>query len=174
MPEMALGVLHAGARRSYESGRLIGAGRAAFIVVPFALICAHETEEWRRCAMVGLALLVVSIAARWRLPNGRRSVDAGLVTGAIPMAAALVLCRFAGAWPDGTALGVCAIAGFVSGVLAGRVTAGAPQWATASIVAGLTAALGCVGIGLGTAIGGTAAVALGAIVATQLPGRAAA
>jgi hypothetical protein len=168
--------LYATARRSYERGRAIAALRVIVIIVPLAALCARETGEAWRCAVVAAALLSVSIVARWRLPRGVRAVDAGLVTGAIPMLAALTLCRFAPAWPTGVALGICTAAGFVSGLLAGSATrvsaADGRQWhapVTAAVVAGLTAALGCVGIGMGTAIGGTAAVALGSIVALKLP-----
>src|SRR5262245_41662279 len=160
--------LYATARRSYERGRALAAMRVIVIIVPLAALCARETGEGWRCAVVAAALLSVSIVARWRLPRGFRAVEAGLVTGAIPMLVALILCRFASAWPPGAALGVCTAAGFVSGLLAGSATrvstANDRLWhapVTAAVVAGLTAALGCVGIGIGTAIGGTAAVALG-------------
>jgi len=168
--------LYASARRSYERGRAIAAMRVIVIILPLAVLCARETGEWRRCAAIAAALLLLAIAARWRLPRGVRAVDAGLVAGAIPMAAALVLCRFATTWPAGAALGVCAAAGFVSGLLAGSATgvaiADGARWrtlVTASVIAGLTAGLGCVGIGIGTTIGGMTAIALGSIVAWHLP-----
>jgi hypothetical protein len=163
--------LYALAQRSYERGRARAAMRVIWIIVPLAALCARETSEGWRCAVVAAALLLVSFGARWRLPHGVHAIDAGLVTGIIPMTAALVLCRFAPAWPDGAALGICTAAGFVSGLLAGNATRESTvesrQWrgpVTAAVVAGLTGALGCVGIGTGTAIGGTAAVVLGSVV----------
>src|SRR5262245_21996537 len=168
MPDVALARLHTRARYAYERGRLLSALRVAAIVVPLAALCARETGAWQRCAIVGVVLLAVSTAARWRVPRGRRSVDAGLRTGVIPLAAALVLCRFASTWPDEAAFGVCTTAGLVAGTLAWRAIAGSPdgdrvEWATASIVGGLTAALGCIGIGFGTAAGASLGVAAGAI-----------
>lgn len=169
MPDLAISGLRVRAVQAYERGRLLTAVRITPVVAALAALCARETGEWRRCAIVGVVLLAVSITVRWRLPRGRHVVDAGLLTGAAPMLAALVLCRFALESLAGTALGVCALAGFVSGWLTGRVAGGAAQWPAAALVAGLTAALGCIGIGFGTAVGGTAAVAAGAIVAARLP-----
>jgi hypothetical protein len=90
------------------------------------------------------------------------------------MGAAVILCRFAGAWPAGTALGICAAAGFVCGGIVGRLTmgwarAGTAEWVAAAAVAGLTGAMGCVGIGVGTAAGAVAGVALGAVVTAEAP-----
>ena len=159
------------AASAYERGRLLMGLRVIAVVIPLVLLCARETGEWRRCAIAGAMLLLVAVLARWRLPRGVRSVDAGLLSGGLPMSCALVLCRFAWWWPDGAALGICAAAGFASGLFAGRVTAGTPQWAIAAVVSGLTATLGCVGIGLGTAVGGMAAVAAGAVTVSWLPSR---
>ena len=159
------------AANTYERGRLVMGLRVTAVVLPLALLCARESGEWRRCAAVSVMLLLVAVFARWRLPRGVRSVDAGLLSGALPMSCALVLCRFAWWWPDGAALGICAAAGFASGLFAGRVTVGTPQWTIAALVSGLTAALGCVGIGVGTAIGSTAAVAAGAVTVARLPSR---
>jgi hypothetical protein len=172
MPDIAR--LHTEARRIYERGRTVAAVRVAAVVIPLLLLCARETGEWRRCGAIGAVLLVVTIVARWRLPHGMRAVDAGMLTGVIPMTAALIFCRFARGLPAGAALSVCAAAGFVSGALAGWASAGStdtdwPQWVTEALVAGLTAALGCIGIGLGAAIGGAAAIAIGTIVAVRLP-----
>jgi len=166
--------LRTAARRTYERGRARAALRVALVVVPLAVLCARETEAPWKCAAVGAALLFVSVLVRWRQPHGTWSVDAGLATGAIPMAAALVLCRFASSWPADAALSVCVAAGFVSGGLASRAMTPSTRglstgWLTASLVAGLTAAMGCVGIGVGTAAGAVAGVALGAIVAVELP-----
>ncbi len=170
--------LRARARRAYERGRLAAASRVALIVLPLTALCAWTTDAPGRCAGAGFALLVVAILVRWRQHRGVRAVDAGVVTGIIPMTAAMLLCRFAASWPADTALGVCAAAGFVSGGLAGRATCasaatGQSALISAAAVAGLTASLGCVGIGLGTAAGAAAGVVLGAGVVAQLPLRGA-
>jgi hypothetical protein len=161
-------------RRLYERGRALAALRVAFVIVPLTALCMRETDAPVRCAMVGVALLIVAMLVRWRQHRGVSAVDAGLMTGVIPMTAALLLCRFAAEWPADAATGVCAAAGFVSGGLTARATMGSAraissQWLSASLVAGLTAALGCVGIGFGTAVGAVAGVVIGAIVAAEAP-----
>jgi len=174
MPEIPTALLRARAKRSFESGRLLAAARVGIIVVPLAAICARETGAYARCTAVAALLVTMAIAVRWRQVRGTRAVDAGLLTGIIPMAAALLLCRFATEWPTEAALGICAGAGFAAGMLAARSTLAVlsaewPEWTSASLVAGLTAALGCVGIGFGTAAGAAIGVATGVVVATQLP-----
>jgi hypothetical protein len=174
MPEKSIALLRARAKRSFESGRLLSAARVGVVVVPLGAICARETGAYARCTVAAALLLTMTIVVRWRQWRGIRAVDAGLLTGIIPMAAALLLCRFPAGWPTEAALAVCAGAGFAAGMLAARSTLAAlnpewPEWASASLVAGLTAALGCVGIGFGTAIGAAIGVATGAVVATRLP-----
>ena len=174
MPEMPIVLLRARAKRSFESGRLLAAARVGIVVIPLGAICAWQTGAYARCTAVAALLITMTIVVRWRQRRGMRAVDAGLLTGIIPMAAALWLCRFAYEWPTEAALGICATAGFAAGMLAARsilavFDAEWPEWATASVVAGLTAALGCVGIGFGTAVGTAIGVATGAVVATQLP-----
>jgi len=165
MPEIALETLRARACAAYERGRFVAAARVAWLVVALTGLCARETEEYARCAAVGVLLLAVSVAVRWSQWRGTRAADAGLLGGILPMAVALVLCRFAAAWPPEAAIAACTSAGLMAGVLAGRVT----LQPTALLIAALTAALGCIGIGFGTAVGGGLGVAAGAVVARRLP-----
>jgi hypothetical protein len=174
MPELPIALLRTRAKRSFESGRLLVAARVGIVVVPLGAICARATGAYARCTAVAVLLVTMAIMVRWRQWRGIRAVDAGLLTGILPMAAALVLCRFATGWPTRAALGICAGTGFLAGMLAARSTLAVvdaewPEWASASLVAGLTAALGCVGIGFGTAAGAAIGVATGAVVATRLP-----
>jgi hypothetical protein len=174
MPELPVALLRTRAKRSFESGRLLVAARVGIVVVPLGAICARATGAYGRCTAVAVLLVTMAIMVRWRQWRGIRAVDAGLLTGILPMAAALVLCRFATGWPTRAALGICAGTGFLAGMLAARSTLAVvdaewPEWASASLVAGLTAALGCVGIGFGTAAGAAIGVATGAVVATRLP-----
>ena len=171
-PEIAPRVndmLRARARRTYERGRLTVAWRVALLIIPLTAICGRETEAYARCAAIGALLLVVTIAVRWRQWRGTHSANAGLLTGILPMTAALLLCRFAAGWPAAAATAACTSAGLVAGALAVRATlepldAGWQEWIAAPLVAGLTAALGCIGIGLGTALGSSLGVAAGAAV----------
>jgi hypothetical protein len=159
-PEIAVETLCGLAHRSYERGRLTLATRAALLVVPLTAICARETEEYTRCGAIGALLLVAAIGVRWRQWRGVQAVHAGLLTGVLPMTAALVLCRFAGGWPPAAAVATCTSAGLIAGALAARPTV----HPASLVIAGLAAALGCVGIGLGTAVGGVLGVAAGAVV----------
>lgn len=171
-PEIVPGVddtLRARARRSYERGRLTAAGRIALLIVPLTVICGRETEAYARCAVIGVLLLLATIGVRWRQGRGTQAANAGLLTGILPLAAALLLCRFAAGWPAAAATAACASAGLIAGGLAVRATlepldAGWQEWGAASLVAGLTAALGCIGIGFGTALGSALGVAAGAAV----------
>jgi hypothetical protein len=160
------------ARRAYEVGRARYAVRVAFIVFPATALCVRETGAVWTCAALGLALFLIAAAARWRQPQGVLAVAAGLRAGALPMATALVLCRFAPSWSVGA--GLCATAGLVSGAFAGMalVRSAASRWqqfGTAAVVTGLTATLGCVGMGLGTAAGAVVGVALGAAAVANVP-----
>jgi len=162
--EIAVDTLHARARRSYERGRLTLAARAALVVVPLTALCARETEEYARCGAIGAMLLVATIAVRWRQWRGVQASTAGLLTGILPMTAALLLCRFAVGWPPAAAIATCTSAGLVAGALAARPAMHLSSFA----IAGLTAALGCIGIGFGTAVGGIVGVAAGALAAESL------
>jgi hypothetical protein len=161
--------VRARARRSYERGRLTVAGRNALLIVPLTAICGREAEAYARCAVIGALLLLATIGVRWRQWRGPQAANAGLLTGILPMTAALLLCRFAAGWPAAAATAACASAGLIAGALAVRATldpldAGWREWSAASLVAGLTAALGCIGIGFGTAVGSALGVAAGAAV----------
>ena len=174
MPEIALETLRARALASYERGRLRTAAHLTWVIAPLIAVCAHETGAYKRCAVTGLVLLAVAIAVAWRQRRGVRAAHAGVLTGVLPMVSALVLCRLTIALPREAAIGICTAAGVAAGALASSQTMGAidaewPQWASAALIAGLTGALGCVGIGFGTAIGAGAGVAAGAVVATWLP-----
>lgn len=163
-PEIGLDALRVRAHRSYERGRFALAARAALVIAPLVTICAHETGEYTRCGLIGALLLFATIGVRWRQWRGIQAANAGLLTGILPMAAALVLCRFAGGWPPAAAIATCTAAGLIAGALAVR-----PTVQTSSlVVAGLTAALGCIGIGFGTAVGGVIGVAAGAVAAESL------
>src|SRR5262249_19390214 len=164
--------IRADARRAYEIGRLIAASRVAVVVIPLTALCARLTDAPGRCLVAGGGLLAAAVAVRWRQDRGVAIVDSGMATGIVPMVTAIVLCRIALSWSGGAAIAVCTAAGFTAGGLVGRVPPAGDfrtlPWMTASLIAGLTAALGCVGIGLGTAAGAAAGVVLGAVVTASL------
>jgi hypothetical protein len=163
------------ARSAYERGRLWAATRVAVVVVPIALLCAFETRSFVRTGVLGLMLLTLTVSLRWRQRHGSSVVSTGLRSGALPLAAALGLCRFAPTCPTDVAFALCSSAGLLAGAVAGRSLISIdPRWLqrlSAAAVAAMTAALGCLAFGLGIAVGAGVAVALGVTVTSSLPSR---
>lgn len=160
------------AQRAYERGRLRAALRVSVVIVPVAVVCAWETGAVARTLLLAAALCGLAIALRWRLRGGFATVSSGLWSGAGPVAAALAVCRFAPACPPDLAVGVCAVAGLLSGSVIGRSLADSPhkttQWLGAAAVAGLLASLGCLALGIGSASGAAAGIALGSLATSAL------
>lgn len=164
------------ARLAYEVARLGASLRVAFVIAPLTALCIWETRAVSRSVAMGFGLLVVVTILRWRQQNGFRVVSTGMCTGALPFAAALVLCRFAPSFGSDAAFALCGSAGVVSGGLMGRSMShwmATPwrQWLGTVTVAGLTAALGCVALGVGTALGAAAGIALAAALVAGVPRR---
>ena len=164
------------ARTAYERGRFLAAMEIAAIVVPLTIVCALETRLVLRTTAVGFTLLVLGVMLRWRQHHGFSVVSAGLWSGALPLAAALGLCRFAPSCPPEAAFALCGSTGLLAGALAGRSLTGIdvrwPQHLSAAAVAGVTAALGCLAFGIGIAVGAGATVAAGVIVSATVLRRA--
>ena len=169
------------ARRAAEWGRLRGASRIAGVVVPFALLALLVSPNGAVVIGIALALLVVTIALGWHSAEGGRAARSGLKLGAIPMVVALVTVAVEG-WCDPTrAVTLCGAGCLVAGVVAGGATAWyavrtqSPRrlrfWGEIGLVASLTSALGCVGLGFGGAVAVLAAMVAGAAV-TWVPARA--
>lgn len=160
------------AHRAYELGRLSAACRVGFVVVPVAAICAWETGAVARTLTLAAALWGLAIALRWRVHGGFGVVSSGLWAGAGPVAAALAVCRFAPACPPDVAVAVCGLAGLLSGSVIGRGLADTPrrrtQWFGAAAVAGLLASLGCLALGIGSAAGAAAGIAVGSLATSAL------
>jgi hypothetical protein len=169
-----IAVLRSAARRSYETGRLLTAARVAAIVVPLTGVSAWETGALLACGLAGTSLLALTIGMRWWHRRGVEAVSAGLQAGVAPTLAALMVCRVAPSCPPTVALTLCATAGLISGAIVGRAAvlrsaASWQQWALVAVVAGLTAMLGCIGLGLGAAIGAATAIALGTAATFSRP-----
>jgi hypothetical protein len=171
-----LTTLRQDALRAYERGRVTAAFQIALIIVPLTALSVFETRAIGRTLSVGGVLLALAVWLRWRQRNGFTVVSAGLRAGLVPLAAALGLCRFAPACPPEAAFILCGSAGLFAGTWAGRTMTPVPvlwhQHAAAAVVAGLTAALGCLAFGIGIAIGAAAAVSLGVTVFARMPRRA--
>ena len=167
------------ARRAYERGRLQTALRVGLVVAPIAVVCALETGAIGRTIVIALSLWVVASLLRWRLRHGFATVDVGLRFGALPLAAALILCRFAPSCPPDVAMALCGTTGMLGGGLLG-LTLGAisavgwQQWVSAALVAVGMATLGCLALGVGSAAGAAAGLVAGAAVGALMPNRSAA
>jgi hypothetical protein len=169
------------ARRAAEWGRLRAASRAAFVVAPLVALSTAVTGRAPAALAAGAALLATCVALRFWNAEGARAARSGLCLGALPMAAALATAAAQG-WCDPrgavTACGVgCLLAGLVAGgasawyVLRHVETGRLASWAKVGLVASLTAALGCVGLGAGAALAVIAAVAAGAALVWLPPRR---
>lgn len=170
-----LGALAKRAQRAAEWGRLRSASRIAAVVVPFSatamLISPHRTAVFA----IGLVLLAVTIALGWHKSEGGRAARSGLKLGAIPMTAALFTTAAEGWCGSDRAVTLCGAGCLLAGLAAGGASAWyavrtkAPQcfriWSQVGLVASLTTALGCIGLGFGGALTVLAAMAAGAAVA---------
>ena len=103
------------AHRAYERGRLRAALRVGFVIVPIAVVCAWESGAVTRTLILAAVVWGLATALRWRVQGGFAVVSSGLWCGAGPAAAALAVCRFAPACPPDVAVGVCGLAGVLSG-----------------------------------------------------------
>jgi hypothetical protein len=162
------------ARRASEWGRVrVGCRGGALALV---LVVLSAVAGSPKVAVLGLGTLLVcaSVALGWWNAEGARAVRSGLVLGAVPMIAGLVTLAVEG-WCDPehamTACGAgCLLAGLVAGGgSAWYATATAPRrrlrvWVQIGLVASLTTALGCVGLGTGSALAVLAAIAAGALI----------
>jgi hypothetical protein len=174
-----LDTLKRDARIAYERGRFWAAARVALVVVPVTILCAYETRSLLRTTVLGLILLTLTASLRWRQHHGFSVVSTGLRSGALPLAAALGLCRFAPSCPPDVAFALCSSAGLLAGTVAGRSLSSIDsiemrwlQRLSAAAVAAMTAALGCLAFGLGIATGAGVAVALGVAITTSVSRRA--
>jgi hypothetical protein len=144
------------ARGVANRSRVRMALRIALIVLPLACIPIVAGAHPASCACLGLLLFAVAALFRWRDRAGRDAVTTGLALGAIPLAAAFALqacgiecSRF---WSFGEAEVACLVAGTIAGIGASLLVARASadrrrRWLTTLLVASLTAALGCLGLG---------------------------
>jgi hypothetical protein len=148
--------LAARVKRVAERSRARMACRIALVVLPLACVPFAAGASAAACACLGTALFAVAAYCRWRDRAGVEAVTTGLLLGSVPVIAALGLracgleCAQFGAM--GEAELACFAAGAVAGIAASLVAARTAQprrraWLMTILVASLTAALGCVGLG---------------------------
>ncbi len=150
------------ARWAYERGRLRAALTCACLTGAPALLALSTFRRPGFSLELSAVIFAVVAFLVWRGRESGRGAVRGLWAGTIPLMA-LVLARSVGESLCGT--GFCFAASvpicFAAGIAAGayvvwravRSRAPLSYWASAGIVASLTAALGCVPIGLGASLG---------------------
>jgi hypothetical protein len=126
-------------------------------------------------AVIGFALFAATIVLGWWSAEGAHAARSGLKLGAIPMAAAIATVAVEGWCDPNRTITICGLGCLAAGMFAGAASAWyavrtqPPRqlrvWSQIGLVASLTTALGCVGLGFGSALAVLGAVALGAAVA---------
>lgn len=175
-------VLKRGGLRAYELGRLRSAMRAAWLLVPVALVCTLETRavdsaSSEPCLCIGVLLLGTAVFFRWRSREGAESVRDGLLAGALPLLTGLLLGRIGS--PDAPLISLstaaCAVLGLLSGLWLGQRSARRQvrltSWLTAALVSALAASLGCIALGVPALAAVTLGLFVGATVSFKFTAR---
>jgi len=170
-----LELLASRARRASEWGRLRAASRIAGAVLPLVFIALLVGAHRPVVGGIGVALLGSCIALGWRDAEGARAARSGVALGVVPMMASLLTVAVEGWCDPNRAVTLCGAGCLLAGMVAGgggawyavRTAPARPlsTWAKIGAVSSLTAALGCVGLGLGSALAVIAAVSAGAAIA---------
>jgi len=165
--------LAARARHVAARSRLRMACRVGLAIIPLACAPLASGANTGACACLALALFAVAVYCRWRDRTGLDAVTTGLLLGIVPLAAALVLracgIQCAQLWALTEAEAVCLGAGATAGIAASLVVVRASQqrrrrWLITILVASLTAALGCAGLGAAGVLSALVALVAGATV----------
>jgi hypothetical protein len=165
--------------RHYELGRMRMALRVALVLGPVIGVCLLERIARDACGCSAALLVGVCVWLRFRSRAGVDSVTTGLLAGAIPLSAALLLTQIDPGCATARPLSLCTAFSVLVGGLAGVVVAlrerARPSlsrhWWLAAGIALLAASLGCARLGVVSVI----SVALGVVVgrASMRPARGA-
>lgn len=164
-----LEMLTARSLRHYELGRLRMASRVAIVLAPVVALCLLEPIGREACMCCAALLLAASVWLRFRNRAGVEGVSTGILAGAVPLAATLLLTRFDPGCASAASLSYCTGFSLLVGAAAGAVVALrersqsriSSHWLLATGVAVLTASLGCVRLGAASIIGVAAGVLVG-------------
>jgi hypothetical protein len=162
--------------RAYELGRFITASRIAIMLVPVAALCLLESEGREACACLAVVLLGSAVWLRFRDREGVDSVTTGLLAGALPLAAGLLLARFDLRCGPAESETSCTVFSVLIGTLAGLVIALRESlWRrrlvslfAAGAIASLAAALGCVRLGVWGVASVVAGIAAGSLLGVAI------
>jgi hypothetical protein len=158
--------------RAYEGARLRMALRASALLVPLFVACwLFGDRELCACLMPVMAGLVLWL--RWRNRRGMEDASVGLLAGAIPLVAGLVLTSLGahcGGW-------LCMLFSAFAGITAGTWVAldvrrrgpTPTSWLAATSIAAVAAVLGCSALGVLGIAGVLGGVVLGTAFGAALP-----
>lgn len=145
----------------YERGRLRMALRVAIVLMPVIALCLLEPIGREACACCAALLLGAAVWLRFRNRLGVESVTTGLLAGAVPLSAALLLTQLDPGCATAGPLSFCSAFSVVIGGAGGVVVAIREReraslsnhWILAGSIAILAASLGCVRLGLASVVG---------------------
>jgi hypothetical protein len=154
--------------RHYELGRLRMAARIALVLGPLAAVCLLQPIGREATACCAALLFAASVWLRFRNRAGVESVTTGLIAGAVPLAALLLLARLDPGCATAGLVSYCTGFSLLVGAVAGTVVASrervrapfARNWLLPMAIALLTAGLACARLGLASLAG----VAVGMLV----------
>ncbi|MEJ7729821.1 MAG: hypothetical protein WKG00_11435 [Polyangiaceae bacterium] len=149
------------ARRAYELGRLRSAALRALRVLPVAALMLWMHPGPQALALLGV-LAVTVLALLWRGGAYGRAATTGLLAGAVPLVAPVLVRSGGHCCIAGLCAAICMVACVGAGLVAGAVVAlraGRERgehgtfMASAAFVAGLTGVLGCTVMGAAGILG---------------------
>ncbi len=158
--------LRARARRAYERARLRAAVRSTWPLAVLLSICVLAGAPALPSLSIAAVHAVVVVVLLHRGGTAARAVTTGWLAGSLPLLTALVSCRVPHACTHGSCasfcMPACMAAATVAGIVIVRRTAGrgVATTAGAALVVALTASMGCVAVGLASALAALAGLLL--------------
>ena len=150
-------VLRARARRGYELGRLRTTVRDTWIIAPIVAIGGLHSSNLPLVLVAGILLFAIVTLLSWRGQSWASAVWPGYLAGAVPLLMPSLASAKAVCWIGGSCFSLCVLlcplSGLVAGLGVGVLTTRQaedrlPFLGAATLVAGLTGAIGCALAGL--------------------------
>jgi len=165
------------AKKAYERGRLITASKYLLFVLPVFLVALCTCGSTELPLVVGSILAISVVVLKWRGEEYGFSVGPGLLAGAVAFLIPLVLHILEICCHSNLEVFFCTLSGILGGVILGlqiRKTKRPHKMRALSfavVVAALTAALGCLSLGIGATLGLFGAMAVAALSTFALKAR---
>ncbi len=158
------------ARRAYEVSRLISASKFLWITLPILVLSLLTCGSVIAPILLGVALSLLVVGSKWRGMEFGIAVKPGLIAGAIAFAIPLVFHVTGLCCRSELEIEICLLSGLIGGAVLGRQVGvvSRKRWkvlSIASFIAILTAALGCLSLGIGAVAGLSLALVVSAAIA---------